>query len=279
MRLQIQLLTAALLCWCAAHAQPVPVHAEGLQEELIEVPVDGGIQRAVLSKRAESGAASRLIVLLPGHPGVVRPEMGNGVMVGSPQLGNFLIRARRHLVTPQTITLLLDCHSKFVDLCSADYQASEDRYKHAMAAITAAKARQPAIQQVYLLSTSMGSISSGFMAMHGQKQFAGVIHTASIDPTAPRSYPQLSQLNYSDISIPQAFVHHVDDPCSITQYSYIRSVADKHNIPLISVSGGSDFKGQPCQAFTQHGFRNKEVQVMRHILKMVNSPTWGSESI
>lgn len=279
MRLLIRTLTAALLCSCAAHAQPVPPHAEGLQEELIEVPVDGGMQSAVLSRRAESGSASRLIVLLPGHPSIVRPVMGNGVMQSSSLTGNFLIRARRHLVTPQTITLLIDCHSKFSDVCPADYQASEDRFRHAMAAIAAAKTRQPSIQEVYLLSTSMSSISSGFMALYGQKQFAGVIHTASIDPTAPKSYPQLSKLNYSDISVPQAFVHHVDDPCAVTQFSYIRSVAVKHNIPLISVSGGSDFRGHPCQAFTQHGFRGREVQVIRHILKMINEQTWVSASI
>jgi hypothetical protein len=279
MRLPMQSFVAVLFFCLTASAQTVPPHAEGLQEELIEVGIDGGTQRAVLSKRSNASAASKLIVLLPGHPSVVKPEMGNGVMMDSPQLGNFLIRARRHLVTEQTMTLLIDCHTNLGDVCKAEYQASEDRYQHAMAVISAAKVKQPQIKQVYLLSTSMGSISSGFMAKHGQNQFAGVIHTASIDPTAPKSYPQLSKLNYADITIPQAFVHHTEDPCPITQYGYIRSVAEKNKIPLISVSGGGDFKGQPCQAFTQHGFKNKEVQVMRQVLKMVNGQPWISEAI
>ncbi len=274
------LILASLLLTCSGgYAQTVPPHAEGLQEELVEVSIDGGTQRAVLSHRADSSTASKLIVLLPGHPSVVRPEMGNGVMMDSSQLGNFLIRARRHLVTAQTMTLLMDCHTNMGDVCKAEYQASEDRYRHAMAAISAVKSKQPNIKQVYLLSTSMGSISSGFMAKYGQTQFAGVIHTASVDPTAPKSYTQLSKLNYGDISIPQAFVHHTEDPCPITQYSYIRSISEKYKIPLISVSGGNDFKGQPCQAFTQHGFKNKEVQVMRQVLKMVNGQPWVSETI
>jgi hypothetical protein len=50
-------------------------------------------------------------------------------------------------------------------------------------------------------------------------------------------------------------------------------------VPLISVAGGSDFRGPPCQAFTQHGFRGKEVAVMRHVLKMLDSLPWLSEEI
>ena len=117
------------------------------------------------------------------------------------------------------------------------------------------------------------------MALYGQTEFAGVIHTASIDPTAIKSYTQLSNFDYSAIKIPQAFIHHVEDPCSITQYGYIRAVAEKYKVPLVSVRGGSDFRGNPCMAFTQHGFRNKEIEVMRHVLKMLVSSPWVSEEI
>ncbi len=270
---------AGLIICSTAFGQAIPPHAEGLQEELLEVNIDSGVQRAVLSRRGEASAPSRLIVLLPGYPSVVRPEMGQGVMMSSPLLGNFLIRARRHLVTEQTLTLLVDCHSNQGDLCRADYQASADRYRHVMAAVNAARAKAPSIQQVYLLSTSMGSISSGFLPRHGPGQFAGAIHTAAIDPTAPNTYTQLARLNYGELKLPQAFIHHVEDPCAITTYGYIRSLAEKHQIPLISVRGGGDFRGQPCQAFTQHGFRNKEVAVMRQVLKLVQGGAWASEDI
>ncbi len=145
--------------------------------------------------------------------------------------------------------------------------------------IDAAKSRFPTVKQVYLISTSAGSISSAFVALYGQAELAGVIHTASIDPTAPKSYTQLYNFDYSAIKIPQAFIHHIEDPCSITQYSYIRSVSEKYKVPLVSVSGGSDFREQPCMAFTQHGFRNKEVVVMRHVLKMLDTLPWVSEDI
>lgn len=270
---------AIITCLPVAWAQSIPPHAEGLQEELIEVQMDGGVQRAVISRREGKPDGTKLLVLLPGYPSVVRPEMGNGVMMNTPMLGNFLIRARRHLVTDQVMTLLVDCHSQVGDVCKPEYQSTQERYKHVQAVIDAAKAKLPTVKQVYLISTSAGSISSAFMALYGQSQFAGVIHTASIDPTAPKTYTQLLNFDYSAIKIPQAFIHHVEDPCSITQYGYVRSVAEKYKVPLVSVSGGSDFRGQPCMAFTQHGFRNKEVVVMRHVLKMLDAVTWVSADI
>lgn len=279
MRASFQTLIALILCCVSTFGQTISQHAEGLKEELIEVDIDGGIQRAVLSHLSDSDSASKLIVLLPGYPSVVRPEMDNGVMVNSSLIGNFLIRARRHVISNQTMTLLVDCHTSIGDVCNPDYQASEQRYKHVLSVINIAKMKYPNIKQVYLLSTSMGTISSAFMAKFGQNEFSGVIYTATIDPTAPKSYSQLSAISYSDIKIPQAFVHHIEDPCSIAQYGYIRSIAEKNNIPLVTVSGGNDFKGQPCQAFTQHGFRNRESLVMNHVLKMLNSSTWVSEEL
>ena len=103
-------------CLTSAWAQVIPSHAEGLSEELLEVQIAGGTQRAVLSHRKSNPDASKLLVLLPGHPSVVRPEMDNGVMMKSPLMGNFLIRARRHLVTEQVMTLLVDCHSQIGDV-------------------------------------------------------------------------------------------------------------------------------------------------------------------
>jgi hypothetical protein len=275
----IALIFSIMLGFVTAQAQTIPIHAEGLQEELIEIQLDGGIQRAVISKRKDQNKGTKLLVLIPGYPSVVKPEMGNGVMMASPLAGNFLVRSRRHLNSDKVMTLLVDCHTNLGDTCTAEYQSSQDRYRHLKAIIDVAKAKLPSVEQVYLLSTSAGSISSAFVGKFGQSEFAGVIHTATIDPTAPRSYTELTDFNYGEIKIPQAFIHHIEDPCGITQYSYIRIVAEKFKIPLITVSGGSDFRGPACAALTQHGFRNKEVAVAQQILRMLDSVSWKSGDI
>lgn len=278
--LRVLLLMLASSLAGGAGAQGVPAHAEGLEETLIEVSIDQGMQRGVLSRRTGQQGASRLIVLLPGYPSVVRPEMAHGVMTGSRLTGNFLIRARRHLNTEQTLTLLVDCHTAVGDICTPQYQASRERHRHVTALIDAVRAQAPAIRQVYLLSTSAGSISSAFLAQHGAGQYDGVIHTAAIDPTAPRSYPQLLDFNYGALGVPQAFVHHADDPCGITLYRPIRQVAERHQVPLITVRGGSDFRGPACQAYTQHGFTGKETVVMQHLVRMITGPLpWSSAEL
>jgi hypothetical protein len=260
-------------------AQTIPPHAEGLSEEFISVPIDNGSQVGVLSRRKGTASPSRLIVLLPGYPSVVRPAMANNVMASSQLTGNFLIRARRHLANDQVMTLLVDCHTSIGSICTPSYQASRDRYRHVKSLIEAAKKRAPSIKQIYLVSTSAGSISSAFIAKYGQSEFAGVIHTASIDPTAPRSYAELNNFDYSAIKIPQAFIHHIDDPCRITGYNYIRSVSERYRVPLISVSGGEGFTGDACAAHTQHGFKGRESAVMQRILRMVSGGSWNSSRL
>jgi hypothetical protein len=278
MRLAVLLLSLVLSG--AAQAQGVPTQAEGLDEELIEVTIDQGVQRGVLSRRKGQDGPTRLIVLLPGYPSVVRPEMAGGIMSTSRLNGNFLVRARRHLNTEETQTLLADCHTAVGDVCTPAYQATRDRHRHIKALIEAARLKAPSIRQVYLVSTSAGSISSAFLAQHGPGDYAGVIHTAAIDLTTQRAYPQPRDFNYGASAIPQAFVHHADDPCQITLYSAIRQVAEKSKLPLVTVRGGSDFRGPACQAYTQHGFTGKEMVVMQHIVRMiVSGPPWQSSEL
>ena len=73
-----------MTCLAATWAQAIPPHPEGLNEELVEVQIDAGPQRAVVSLRQGKLDGSKLLVLFPGYPSVVRPEIGNRVMMNSP---------------------------------------------------------------------------------------------------------------------------------------------------------------------------------------------------
>ena len=115
----------------AAIAQSIPAHAEGLTEELVSVALDTNRQQAgVYSVRAGTSNHTRLAVLLPGYPSVVRPIVENGAIVRSKLNGNFLIRSRRFLADESIATLIVDCHSESGDYCSAAYQSSQDRQQH-----------------------------------------------------------------------------------------------------------------------------------------------------
>ena len=250
-----------------AQAPAVPVHAQGLSERLITVGLPDGRQQAGLySTKAGAGAPSKLAVLLPGYPSVVRPVVDNGVMIDSRLTGNFLIRARRQLVDGPVASLVVDCHSASGDMCSSQYQSSVQRQLDVDALIAEVKRQAPTIEEVWLVGTSMGTLSSSFMPLHNPGGYAGAIHTAAItDPTARGSYRELAGFDYGKARTPQFFVHHRQDPCALTPYSGAVAIAERHRLPLVSVSGGGGFQGKACEAFTEHGFRGREKEVMHAI--------------
>ena len=262
-------------------AQQLPHASDGLQEELISVDLDKDAkQTGLFSIKSGSKNHSRLAVLIPGYPSVFRPAVENGVMVSTKLNGNFLIRSRGHLANELISILTIDCQSDSGDVCSSSYQASRERQIHVQKLINEVKKRYPTIQEVWLIGTSMGTISSSFIPIYEPKTYAGAIHTAAItEPYARNSYRELINFDYKKSGIPQFFIHHKDDPCYLTTWSGAKSISDKYGVPLITVFGGSNFQGNPCNAFTEHGFRGKELEVMQTIREIILTGTSKNSEI
>jgi predicted alpha/beta-fold hydrolase len=164
----------------------------------------------------------------------------------------------------------VDCRSDSGDTCSSAYQASLARHQDVFQLILQVKKDFPSIQKIWLVGTSMGTISSSFMPTYDSSIYAGAIHTASINETYIRhAYVEMRDFDYKRAKLPQVFIHHQDDPCIGTTYSSAKSISEKFQIPLITVQGGGDFRGEACKAFTQHGFRGKEREVMLAIQKII----------
>ena len=260
-------------------AQKVPVHAEGLTEALVSVQLDANRkQSGVYSIKSGTKDHTVLAVLLPGYPSVVRPVVSDGSMVSSKLTGNFLIRARRQLADSEIALLTVDCHSESGDYCSSGYQASKERQRDVQMLIDSVRQQNPSLAKVWLIGTSMGTISSSFMPIYQPNAYAGAIHTASItEPYARNSYRELADFDYRKSGTPQFFIHHREDPCQLTTYEGAERIAKKFNIPLVAVYGGSGFQGDPCGALTQHGFRGMERQTMLTIARIMK--TGGAESL
>jgi alpha/beta superfamily hydrolase len=255
-----------------AHAE-VPVHAAGLQETLLSVELEGSaVQVGVLSRRPGSEPPTHLAVLLPGHPSVVKPVMGAGHMASSSLTGNFLIRARRHLVNEQIATLLVDCRSDAGSICTASYQSSAQRQADVHKLIELVKRTLPSIRSVWLVGTSMGTLSSAFMPGHAPGVYQGAIHTASItEPYVMGSYREMADVDMRDRGTPHFIVHHRDDPCPLTTWRGAEQWRRQFSTPLLTVTGGSGFTGRPCQAHTEHGFKGREPDVMKAIAEIIQT--------
>ena len=256
-------------------SQAIPAAAQGLKEELISVDLtETKKQVGVYSTKLGFDNPTKLAVILPGYPSVVRPIVENGVMTGSKQNGNFLIRARRFLVDESVASLIVDCQSESGEYCTSNYQASKQRQEDVDKLISEVKKRVPSIKEIWLVGTSMGTISSSFMPIHNPTGYAGAIHTASItDPYAKGSYRELGGFDYKKAPIPQFFIHHLNDPCALTTYPSAKSIAEKYKIPLLTVTGGSGFQGGACEALTEHGFRGKEKEVMNAVTAIIRTGT------
>lgn len=269
------LLVVLFLFTNPTNAQQGANASDGLQEELITVDLDQDAkQTGLFSIKSGTKNHSKLAVFIPGYPSVFRPIVENGVMVSTKLSGNFLIRSRRHLADESIAILTIDCQSDSGDVCKSSYQASKERQLHIQKLIDEVKKRYPSIQEVWLIGTSMGTISSSFMPTYDPKAYAGAIHTAAItEPDARNSYRELINFDYKKSGIPQFFIHHKDDPCYLTTWSGAKSITDQYGIPLITVFGGSNFQGNPCNAFTEHGFRGKELEVMQTIREIILTRT------
>jgi hypothetical protein len=251
----------------------VPAHAQGLKETLITVTTqDDKEQRGVLSLKINTKQPKYLAVLLPGYPSIVLPKMKNDVMYDSKLTGNFLIRSRRHLVDTDIATFIIDCKPTTTGICSSEYQSSIERHQDVSKLILEVKKNYPSIKEVWLIGTSMGTVSSAFMPTYDANFYSGAIHTASItEPFKRGSYGELGNFNYKKITIPQFFIHHKDDPCDKTTYSGAEKISKEFNLPLITVLGGSNFTGPACEAGNQHGFKGIEKNVMNAIQEIIRS--------
>ena len=283
-RMKIATLLAVLLLGPGFHAAAadVPQHAQGLDERLVSIELAPGVrQEGVLSLKDGTTAPSHLAVLLPGNPSVVRPLVEGRSMVSSRLTGNFLIRARRHLASAAVATLVVDCRTDQGDLCSGDYQASKQRHEDVARLVSAARAQVPSIKSVWLVGTSLGTISSAFMPTYASPgELAGVLHTATItDPYRGQNARGLVRFDYRRIAIPQAFVHHKDDPCVATPYQRAESIAREAGVTLVTVTGAKGARGDPCQAQTQHGFVGVERAVMAELRRMMLEGVGSSRTL
>jgi hypothetical protein len=249
--------------------------ASDLVEEIVTVKTPSGHQQAgVLGISGSGSRPTKLLVIVSGHPGVTRPFVNAIGRIQTKQDGNFLVRSRKYLVSETIATLLLDCRSDFETLCTDEYQASVGRTEDIQLLVDQVRQRVSSLSEVWVISTSRGVITTAGIAKHAPDRYRGVIHTAG---TYGKAIDQ--GVRFERTSVSQYFVHHKDDPCAMTLHEHAVALTSKNRYPLVTVFGGSGFRGQPCQAFTQHGFTGQEEKVARAIRGLVETGRLESTTI
>lgn len=98
-----------------------------------------------------------------------------------------------------------------------------------------------------------------------------VLAASLVTPSFQGSGVRVSDVK--QVSIPVLWVHHANDPCRYTQHSRVRQYAAETKTPLLTVTGVGDRRGDPCMAFTEHGFVGMEVKTVKAIVSWIRTGT------
>jgi hypothetical protein len=263
-------LGAALACALQPAAAQGKDPNAAFANEVIVAQLPGRSIAALVTHRPGATKFTHAVALFPGSPGYISLRMEDGVIRFGLR-GNFLIRARRHFLDDGFLTVVVDAPSDNQVNFWHSYRASE-RYGEDIRGVVEAVSGKFGTLDWTFVGTSEGSVSAAHAARMLPTLARRVVLTSSL--VMPGS--QGTGLRVSDIkpiAIPLLWVHHRNDPCQYTQYPRVRSYAEETKTPLVTVTGAGDRRGNPCDAFSEHGFVGMEIKTIRAILSWIKTGT------
>lgn len=262
------------VCGVALACSTQPVRAQvtdpyaALANEVIVVPLRGRSISALVTHQPGATKVTHVIALFPGAPGYINLRVEGGEIQYGLR-GNFLVRARRHFLEDGFLTVVLDAPSDHQVNFWHSYRAS-DRYGEDVKAVVDAVSMKFGVLDWTFIGTSEGSVSAVHAARMVSPPAKRVALTSSL-VAASFAGPGVRVSDVRQVNIPVLWVHHRNDPCSYTQYSRVKQYADETKTPLVTVTGAGNVRGNPCEAFTEHGFVGMEIKTIKAILSWIRT--------
>lgn len=232
-----------LRCQLALLAIALWAQAGFAAEELIDSARDarGGAVPYILNQ--EGPAPRFVLILFPGGNGQVNPRMEGGKLVYGFR-GNFLLRARRHLVD-----------GEFASATTNSTQVEE----RIQAVIDDLQRRFPQAR-IYLVGTSNGTFETMRLAAYLSDKIAGEIHTSSLR--------QIAAFDARQYANRHLLVHHREDRCFATPFASAEYAHEKYGNELLVMEGGISV-GDSCEAYAHHGYNGIERETAEAIKRWV----------
>ena len=254
----------------AAHGQQQPSGDPNLAHptQVVTVAGKGYTISGLVTHRKDAKRIRYGIAMFPGAPGIMKlREEG-----GEPRFelkGNFLVRSRRHWLDEETLVVVVDAPSDQWGSFEHGFR-EQPRYGADVAALLNEVGQRHGVEDWTFIGTSEGSVSAFHAARSNPALARRVVLTSSLF-LASRSGPGLSGVSWENPPARILWVHHEDDPCSYTPYRDAVRFAEKSRSPLLTVRGGSGARGEPCQAFSAHGYVGVEVDTINAIRSWVKT--------
>jgi predicted alpha/beta-hydrolase family hydrolase len=241
-------------------------------EDIVILSTRGGVTQSYLLSSPPPGKARVVAILFPGGAGRVNleSEAGRAVL----ERGNFLVRTRRLLAGAGVVAAVVDAPSDHAGGMYNSFRKGDAHAADIRAVVADLKKRYGGLP-VFLLGTSMGSVSAAHVGQALGNEVNGVALTSSpFHASGPRSKhgdSNLSDFDLAGIKAGLLIVHHSEDACAICPYDEARRRAG--DIALITVSGGRPAESGPCEAMSPHGFLGREADTADAIVKwMLKQP-------
>ncbi|MDB5366457.1 MAG: uncharacterized protein JWM77_2384 [Rhodospirillales bacterium] len=189
--------------------------------------------------------------------------------------GNFLVRTRRMFAATGFLVIVPDVASDRSGLTGARISDAHVADMHALIAF--ARTRAPKAP-VWLVGTSMGTVSAAHGAASLDSEIAGLVLTSPVtDDTAGRraSDEKVLQARLGAIAVPTLVLSHRDDACHVSPPAGARAlqgllVAAKP-VAVETIEGGLPPQSQPCEAMSAHGYFGVEREAVDTITKFVRT--------
>jgi dienelactone hydrolase len=238
-------------------------------ERIVDIPTRPGVTQRFVYLAPENPIAS-VILFAGGHGGL--QILPNGRFKWGAQ--NFLVRTRQLFARNGLSVAVVDAPS---DRQAAPFLGGFRQTQEHVADIKAVIAwlKQQANVPVWLVGTSMGTLSAAFIATQvgpGDGGPDGLVLTSTI-LSLDRGRP-VPSMPLQKIAIPVLVVHHEKDGCKYCAYAQIPTVMEKlSSAPkkeLLTFKGGEN-RGDPCEALAYHGFNGLEKDVVARIAEWIRT--------
>ncbi|CUW37325.1 conserved exported protein of unknown function [Magnetospirillum sp. XM-1] len=237
-------------------------------EQALEIETRPGVSTAFYLTEPARPPVVAAILLAGGDGSVgVRP----GETVDAPVAfgrGNFLVRTRGLLAGHGVLAMTMDAPSDQGRSLTAQFRLSQE-HADDIAALAAWLKRRSGGLPVWLVGTSMGTLSAANVAVRLGAQVDGVILTSSITRGHRKyAYPAdgVFGLGLGGVGVPAMVVAHSGDSCEVTPpgdaAGLLESLANSPRRRLLMVDGGAPARSAACQAMSPHGFFGREDEVV-----------------
>ena len=233
----------------------VQVHKVAKDRQVVDFETrKGAIQRILFITPKKPTAA---VILFAGGGGKIDIQTDGSIVSD----GNFLVRSRERFVKQGFMTAVFDAPS---DKYTLRDNRTESWHVWDVATVVDYIKKRYRLP-VWLVGTSRGTMTIGYVGAQISKFIDGVAFTASMDDA--------SHLPINQITVPAFAMHHAKDDCFVTTQAAAKDIAKglvkSPKVELVFLNGGID-QGRSCGAQAHHGFNGIEDEAVGKIAAFIN---------